>query len=104
MASKHRARASSTKPGLSRFLSVRPFTESLEDRVVPSRLEVPLLPDFDQFGDQFMTVQVYDPGDGLGERVTFGIFDTGASPVTYGFTDQALFDEFGQAIPVIPGA
>ncbi|HVK09918.1 MAG TPA: aspartyl protease family protein, partial [Gemmataceae bacterium] len=71
---------------------------------MPSTLEVQLIPEFDLFGNQYATIQVYDNGDGLGPRVTFGIYDTGASPVTYGFQDQYLFTELGQPIPVIPGA
>jgi len=77
--------------------------ERLEDRLVPSTLEVPLDSLFDEFGNQFETVQVYDNNDGLGPRVTFGIFDTGASPITYGSEDQFQFDEFGQGIPTLPG-
>ncbi|GEM_PF-938705 len=75
----------------------------LEDRLTPSTLEVPLDPTLDEFGDQFETVQVYRNQDGLGDRVTFGIFDTGASPVTFGWADQLFFDLTGQAIPVLPG-
>jgi len=70
---------------------------------VPSTLEVPLDSLFDEFGNQFETVQVYDNNDGLGPRVTFGIFDTGASPITYGSEDQFQFEEFGQGIPTLPG-
>jgi uncharacterized repeat protein (TIGR01451 family) len=94
----------SSRAGSAAHRPSRPSAEPLEDRVVPSTLEVPLIPDFDQFGNQFMTVQVYDPHDGLGERVTFGIFDTGASPVTFGWTDQFLFEFESMPIPLIPGA
>jgi uncharacterized repeat protein (TIGR01451 family) len=80
--------------------SSRLAAELLEDRVVPSTLEVPLDPNWDQFGNQFATVQVYHGADGQ-DRVTFGIFDTGASPVTFSVYDQELFEP---QIPVIPGA
>ncbi|MCI0685503.1 MAG: PKD domain-containing protein [Gemmataceae bacterium] len=81
----------------------RPTLQVLEDRLAPAVVEVPLDPNLDAFGNQFEVVQIYRNDDGLGDRVTFGIFDTGASPVTFGFVDQLIFDLFGQAIPVLPG-
>ena len=63
-------------------VSFRPYLEMLEDRLTPSNVVVPLDPALDQFGDQFETVQAYRNNDGLGDRVTFSIFDTGASPIT----------------------
>lgn len=96
------SRARSTKLRR-RWASFRPQLLLLEDRVTPSNLDVPLDPALDQFGDQFETVQAFRNDDGLGDRVTFSIFDTGASPVTFGFADQLFFDLVGQAIPVLPG-
>ncbi|HEY4760203.1 MAG TPA: hypothetical protein VIH42_06465, partial [Thermoguttaceae bacterium] len=40
-------------------------------------LEISLIPDFDQIGSQIETIQVYK--DINGERLMFGIYDTGAS-------------------------
>jgi hypothetical protein len=72
---------------------------------VPATLQVPLFPDFDQFGNQFEVVQAYE--NGLGQRsITAGIYDTGASVVTFSVVDQEFFFPFqGQpSIPTIPGA
>ena len=85
------------------LVSFRPYLEMLEDRLTPSNVVVPLDPALDQFGDQFETVQAYRNNDGLGDRVTFSIFDTGASPITFGWEDQLFFDLVGQAIPTLPG-
>ncbi|MBM4070511.1 MAG: hypothetical protein FJ271_16380 [Planctomycetes bacterium] len=98
-------RATPRRPQVRRTIHFfRPEFERLEDRLTPATLEVPLEPVLDLFGDQFAVVQVYRNNDGLGDRVTFGIFDTGASPITYGYADQLFFDLVGQAIPTIPGA
>src|SRR5262245_10800135 len=72
--------------------------EQLEDRLVLSggELVVPLDPDLDQFGDQIITLQAY----GDESRVTFGIFDTGASAVTFGPGDQEDFTDLGNGIPI----
>src|SRR5262245_20351847 len=78
----------------------RPILEALEARLVPADLQVPLDPLLDALGNQFETLQVYRSFDGLGnpvDRVTLGIFDTGASPVTFSFLDQEFFTD---AIPV----
>src|SRR5262249_1674344 len=91
VASTRRSRVSSVPSRPSRPLSVRLPVEALEPRLVPSTLEIPLIAGLDEFGDQYSTVQVYRNGDGLGDRVTFGIFDTGASPVTVGWEDQFYF-------------
>jgi Aspartyl protease/Bacterial Ig domain/Domain of unknown function DUF11 len=96
-------RALFSKQPRRRSASFRPQLQLLEDRVTPSNLDVPLDPALDQFGDQFETVQAYQNSDGLGDRVTFSIFDTGASPITFGWEDQFLFDLSGQAIPTLPG-
>src|SRR5262245_8939141 len=85
-------------PGAVRF---RPQLQTLEDRLAPATMEVPLDPFLDQFGNQFEIVMVYHTDDGLEDRVTFGIFDTGASPCTVAWTDQLFFDFVGQAIPLL---
>src|SRR5262245_23083019 len=69
--------------------------DRLESRVVlsaPRTLTIPLDPTLDQFGDQVLTVQGYS-GDGSTDtsNVTFGIFDSGASAVTFSADDQGLF-------------
>jgi hypothetical protein len=80
-----------------------PILEPFEPRVVPSApptsLTVPLDPANDQFGAQIETVQAYE--DAAGTRVTFGIFDTGSSVVSFSADDQATFDFFGTPIPVL---
>ncbi|HVL15582.1 MAG TPA: hypothetical protein VM529_23630, partial [Gemmata sp.] len=48
--------------------AARLLAEALETRDVPSTLEVQLIPEFDLFGNQYATIQVYDNGDGLGPR------------------------------------
>jgi len=84
--------------------------ESLERRLVlsapacvaPECLEVPLIPEADQFGFQIDMVQAYE--DASGTRATFSIFDTGASVVTFSAADQLIFDLLNQKIPVkVPG-
>jgi uncharacterized repeat protein (TIGR01451 family) len=102
MAATRRTRASVTHNRRSHPLA--PPLEALEARVVPSTLEVQLIPGIDEFGNQYATVQVFRFDDGLGDRVTFGIYDTGASPATFGWEDQWFFDFLGQPIPTIPGA
>ncbi len=72
---------------------------------VPQTLQVPLFPEFDLFGNQFEVVQAYE--NELGQRsITAGIYDTGASVVTFSVLDQEFLFEFqGQPqIPTIPGA
>jgi hypothetical protein len=75
--------------------------ETLECRhLLTGDVTIPLDPAFDQFGDQVSTVMAYEGGS----KVTFGIFDTGASAVTFGAEDQALFDYLGEPIPIkVPG-
>ncbi len=73
--------------------------ERLEARMVLSgggSLTVPLDPAFDQFGDQVLTIQAY----GDGSHAAFGIFDTGASAVTFSADDQAVFQGDGAGIPI----
>jgi hypothetical protein len=72
---------------------------------VPQTLSVPLFPEFDLYGNQFEIVQAYE--NELGQRsITAGIYDTGASLVSFSVLDQEFLFEFqGQPqIPTIPGA
>src|SRR4051794_39464456 len=72
------------------------IVEELESRLVPSTsYTVPLVPDLDQFGDQIVTIQAY----GDVSQVTFGIFDTGASVVTFSADDRNF--SFDPPIPVL---
>lgn len=81
--------------------------EQLESRLAMDSaalpdLEIPLIPEADQFGVQIESIQAY--GDGEDARVAFGIYDTGASVVTFSAADQLLFDLLGSPIPVkVPG-
>jgi uncharacterized repeat protein (TIGR01451 family) len=76
---------------------------ALEDRLAPANLTIELDPVIDQFGNQFEVIQIYR--DESGDRQTFGIFDTGASPVTFSWVDQFFFTELLELpIPTIPGA
>jgi VCBS repeat-containing protein len=72
--------------------------ESLEQRLLlTGNLTIPLDPDIDQFGDQILTVQAYET-DSL---TVFGIFDTGASALTFGAEDLSFLPD---QIPVkVPG-
>ena len=73
--------------------------EWLELRCVltsPTSLTIPLDATLDQFGDQVLTVQAY----GDASRTTFGIFDTGASAVTFSPDDQTLFQFLASGIPI----
>ena len=80
-----------------RKFNVRLFLEELEDRFTPSgSVTVPLDASLDQFGDQIGTVQAY----GDGSQATFGIFDTGASAVTFSPDDADLFSASGTPIPI----
>jgi hypothetical protein len=66
-------------------------------------ITVPLDPTLDQFGDQIVTVMTYTSGapDPTQQAVgTFGIFDSGASAVTFSPDDASLFDFFGQPIGI----
>ncbi len=67
---------------------------------VPSTLEVPLFPGFDQFGNQFEVVQAYENDQGV-KSITAGIYDTGASVVTFSWLDQDFFFPI-QGYPPIP--
>jgi hypothetical protein len=76
--------------------------ELLEDRLVlslPSDLVIRLGPG-DGLGDQIVTVQAYQGS----ARTTYGIFDTGASAITFSAADQAAFTARGLPIPIkVPG-
>jgi len=61
-------------------------------------LEVPLIPELDQFGSQIETIQAY--GEGADQRIAFSIYDTGASVVTLSATDQLVFDLLGSPVPI----
>ncbi len=72
--------------------------ETLDSRLLLSgdSLTVALDPTLDQFGDQIQTVQSYgDPS-----QAALGIFDTGASAVTFASSDQASFQDLGGGIPI----
>src|SRR5579871_549077 len=74
------------------------FLESLECRLAPAGMTVvvPLDQDLDQFGNQIITVQGYEDQ----VRSAFGIFDTGASALTFSAGDQARFIANGLPIPI----
>ena len=74
--------------------------EWLEPRALLSGFTVDLDPTLDQFGDQIVTVMSYASSAGATGLATFGIFDSGASAVTFSADDVALFDFFDSPIPV----
>ncbi len=80
------------------------WVESVESRqllTLPAVLTIPMMPELDQFGDQILVVQ----GFGIPERAALGIFDSGASAVTFAGQDQEFFGmgEIG-SIPIkVPG-
>src|ERR1700726_972929 len=69
-----------------------PAVEELDARLVmngPS-YTVALDPTLDQYGDQISTIQGFvDPSNSSSPQITFGIFDTGASAVTFSADDQS---------------
>lgn len=68
---------------------------------------VQLYPEFDLIGDQIEVVQgYYRPGEDPEQmmRVSFGIYDTGASVVTLNWIDQLFYGEQGVPIKVSGGA
>jgi hypothetical protein len=76
--------------------------ETLEQRLAPAGTVevVPLDQLLDQFGNQIITVQGYQSN----ARAAFGIFDTGASALTFSAGDQARFTAQGVPIPIkVPG-
>src|SRR5437879_8776516 len=72
--------------------------ELLECRLAPAGtvVVVPLDRILDQFGNQIITVQAYENS----ARAAFGIFDTGASALTFSAGDQARFTAKGVPIPI----
>lgn len=81
-----------------------PVFEELEARVVLTATSpaftVALSAQADRFGDQVLTAQAY----GMAERLAFGIFDTGASAITFSAQDQERFTARDLPIPIkIPG-
>jgi hypothetical protein len=83
--------------------TARPSLEWLEDRLVLSSPTITLDPTNDEFGAQIQTVTQF----GNANRVTLGILDTGASPITVASADQAGFaDPLGNPDPIpvkVPG-
>ncbi len=86
------------------------YLELLEDRLVLAggTLTIPLDPTIDQFGDQINTVQSYGTAGSASYYQDFGVFDTGASAVTFGPEDPELAGLLGESgnlpIPVkVPG-
>jgi hypothetical protein len=86
----------------------RPFClERLESRAMLDRgvvvlpdgsVEITLDVDFDVFGFHAETYQAFDG------RAALGIFDTGASVITFSAADQEVFSFFGDPIPIkVPG-
>ena len=75
--------------------------ETRELMTLPPTLTIPLLPDLDQFGDQILIVQGFDDP----ARAALGIFDTGASAVTFAAQDQEVFGmgDVGQIPIKVPG-
>ena len=89
-------RAISSKPARQTLSSGRRLrqlslcVELMESRqllTLPAVLTIPLIPDLDQFGDQVLVVQAF----GVPERAALGIFDSGASAVTFAAQDQDFF-------------
>jgi hypothetical protein len=66
-------------------------------RAAIDTLEIPLMENFDLFGTQIETVQYYH--DGLKLFSTTGIYDTGASVVSFSFMDRLMNDPFGDELP-----
>lgn len=75
--------------------------EIRELMTLPPTLTIPLMPDLDQFGDQILIVQGFDDP----ARAALGIFDTGASAVTFAAQDQEIFGmgDVGQIPIKVPG-
>jgi predicted aspartyl protease len=71
--------------------------ELLEARLALSAATITLDPFNDEFGSQIQTVTQF----GNSNRVTFGLLDTGASPITVAQADQASFaDAAGNPDPI----
>src|SRR5207245_11187077 len=76
----------------------RPRLELLEPRLAPTGTTVFIRLDTiaDEFGNQIITVQGYESD----ARSAFGIFDTGASALTFSAGDQGRFTSLGIPIPI----
>src|SRR5438067_10193939 len=72
--------------------------EHLEHRLAPAGLTLTIALDhvLDEFGNQIITVQAYESD----ARSAFGIFDTGASALTFSAGDQGRFTALGIPIPI----
>ncbi len=97
----------SRAPWIARAYGRRLALERLESRAMLERgvlvlpdgsVEITLDPDFDVFGFHAETYQAFDG------RAALGIFDTGASVITFSAADQEVFAFFGDPIPIkVPG-
>ena len=89
-----------------RMRRINLWVETVESRqllTLPAVLTIPMMPDLDQFGDQILVVQAF----GVPERTALGIFDSGASAVTFAGQDQDFFgmgDVGAIPIKVVGGA
>jgi hypothetical protein len=73
--------------------------ELLEPRLLltaPAKLIIPLDAELDAFGKQIVTVQAYQDK----ARAAFGIFDTGASSISFSAADQTRLLAAGTPIPI----
>lgn len=82
--------------------------ETLEIRALlalPPMVTVPLNEDLDQFGDQVVTVMGFESADGTSATgAGFGIFDTGASAITFSADDASIFEFYENPLPIkVPG-
>jgi hypothetical protein len=98
---RRRTAARSCRSLLARRLRLEP----LEPRLAlcgAGCLEVELIPELDQFGSQLQTVMGYketgEPDEQF--RITFAIYDTGASVVTFSAFDQLLYEFLNFPIPI----
>lgn len=94
------------RPSPRRRSTIRMFEsfDTLEMRVLMATqhvLTVALNKDFDQFGDQIVTVQGFETASGVRSVGSgFGIFDTGASAITFSADDAATFQFFENPLPI----
>ena len=75
-----------------RMRRIHLWVETVESRqllTLPAVLTIPMMPELDQFGDQILVVQ----GFGIPDRAALGIFDSGASAVTFAGQDQECTEE-----------
>src|SRR5712692_7070936 len=71
--------------------------EELELRLVLSNPNTLTVPVTSPYGDEIVTVQAYNDTS----RAAFGIFDTGASAITFSAEDQDRFIDNGNTIPIM---